>query len=135
MSVLRSIAAVICGFFVITLLALAADFLLMRVAPASFTGTGGTQATAPLLFALVYSFFFSVAGGYVAALVAGRAEIQHAVFLAVLMLVMSILATVQMYETAPLWWHLATLVLIVPPIVAGGYWRAGGKRKYYSYSS
>jgi len=52
---LRSIAAIVCGFIVITILSLGADSLLMRIAPDWFTGNGGTKRFLPLAFALFYT--------------------------------------------------------------------------------
>ena len=128
---LKSVAAVISGFLAITALSLAADALVMIVAPWWFTGEGGTKHLLPLAFALVYSCCFFVAGGYLTALIAGRAEKSHALVLAALLFAMSVAATIQMFETAPLWWHSVMLIQIVPAVLLGGLRRAAGKRKFY----
>jgi hypothetical protein len=128
---LRSIAAIICGFIVITVLSLCTDSLLIRIAPDWFTGNGGTRNLLPLVFALLYSFCFFAIGGYFTALTAPQAEQLHALVLAVLLLVMSILATIQMYDTAPLWWHLIMLIQTIPAVMIGSYFRSTRKRKFY----
>ena len=130
-SILRSVAAIISGFIVITLLSLGADAVIMNLSPELFTGDGSTKNFVPLIFALLYSCFFYAAGGYVTAWIAQRFEVLHAFALALLLLVMTILATVQMFDTAPLWWHLAILILIIPSVMIGGYLRSSSKRKFY----
>lgn len=121
---LRSVLAIVGGFIVITGLSLAADALLMSIAPAWFTGNGGTKHLLPLVSALIY-------GGYFTAWVARRAEYSHAFILAAILLMMSILATVQMYETAPLWWHLLMLIQIIPAVMIGADLRSTRKRTFY----
>ena len=128
---LKSAAAVVCGFFATAVLSLVADALVMIIAPAWFTGTGKTTHLLPLVFALIYSFCFFAVGGYLTAVIAGRAEKRHAFALAVLMFAMSVAATIQMFETAPLWWHGVMLAQIVPAALLGGVWRAATKRKFY----
>lgn len=132
---LRSIVAVVCGFVVMIVLGLGTDFLMMSIAPGAYTGNSGTQATLPLLLALTYSIVFLIAAGFVTSYIAGKAEILHSLALGVLMLAMTTLATVQMYDTAPLWWHLTMLIITLPAIIFGGYLRATRKRKFYRYST
>lgn len=120
---IRSILAVIAGSVTWMVTALGMDAVLMKFTPLSFGTKGEVESVSMLLFMLSYSLLFSVLGGYVAAYIAGRKEIQHAFALGVLQLTMGIMATVQFFDTAPLWFHVACMSLIVPANVAGGWLR------------
>lgn len=120
---LRSIIAIVCGSMVIAALSLSADAVLMGVSPESFSASGRSENSSLLMLTLVYSAIFSVLGGYVAAWVAKRQELKHALALGLWQLVLSTLSAIQFSETAPLWWHAIFLLLIVPAIWCGGYLR------------
>ena len=99
--------------------ALSMDAVLMSLAPSWF-GPGGRVQTAPLLLLMMsYSLLFSVSGGYVAGLVARRNEVSHAFALGLLQFCLGVAATVRFYDTAPLWYHVAFLALLVPANVFG----------------
>jgi hypothetical protein len=129
---LRSILALIAGSVTWMLTALGMDNVLMRVAPQWFGANGRVESVGVLLLMMAYSLLFSVLGGYVAALVAGRKEISHAFVLGVLQLIMGIVATIKLFDTAPLWWHLTFLLLLIPANVFGGLLRIAQKYKVMS---
>lgn len=126
---LRSILAVISGSVTWMVTALGTDALLMRFVPQWFGANGRVDSTGVLLLSLFYSLSFSILGGYVAALIAGRKEMTHAFVLGVLQLAMGIAATVKFLDTAPLWWHLTLLVLLIPANLFGGFLRMAQKYK------
>lgn len=126
---LRSILAVISGSVVWMITALGTDSILMALAPSWFDAGGRVESVPVLLFMASYSLLFSVLGGYVTALLARRREVLHAFILGVLQLAMGVAATVKFYDTAPLWFHLIILVLLVPANVLGGQLRVMRKRK------
>lgn len=117
---LRSILAVIAGSVTWMVTALGMDALLMSLFPHWFNAGGRVESVPVLLFSGFYSLFFSVLGGYVTALIAGRSEMPHAFILGVLQLLMGIIATIKLWETAPVWYHLTFLVLLVPANLLGG---------------
>lgn len=118
---LRSVAVVVCGFAAMTALSLVADAALMSVKPDLFS-TGGVARSVPLLvFILIYSFVFLAVGGYLTAAIAKRSEINHVLALGALLLVMSVVASAQLWETAPAWWHIVSLASIVPGVLFGGF--------------
>ena len=126
---LRSILAVITGSLTWMVTALGTDALLMTFAPHWFQ-EGGRVESVPVLFLMIaYSLSFSVLGGYVTALMAGRREVLHALVLGLLQLTMGIIATIQFWDTAPAWSHIALLALVLPANVLGGYLRAQQKRR------
>lgn len=126
---MRSILAVIAGSAAWMLTALGTDTVLRNFAPAWFGENGKVESVPVLLLMMFYSLFFSVLGGYITALIAGRKEIKHALILGVLQFVMGFMATVQFYETAPLWYHVLFLTLLIPANLLGGQLRVAQKRK------
>jgi hypothetical protein len=109
--------------------ALGMDAVLRSLAPAWFGPNGRVDSVPVLLFALFYGLLFSVLGGYVTALIAKRQELQHAFILGLLQFAMGLIATVKFYDTAPLWFHVSFLVLLIPANVFGGQLRMAQKRK------
>lgn len=124
---LRSILAVIAGSVTWMVTALGMDFVLMSVAPQWFGPGGRTERAPVLLFMMCYALGFSVLGGYVAAAVARRREIAHAFVLGLVQLAMGVAATINFWDTAPAWYHLTFLALLVPANVLGGRLRQARK--------
>ncbi len=125
---LRSILAIIAGSVTWAVTALGADGILMAAFPAWFGEGGRVESVPVLLLMMFYSLAFSALGGYVAAWLARRAEVKHAFILGVLQLAMGAVASYQMWDTAPAWWHLTFLPLVLPANVLGGFLRASRKR-------
>jgi hypothetical protein len=126
---LRSIVAIIAGSIAWMLTALGMDAVLMALAPAWFGANGRVESVALLLFMMTYSLSFSVLGGYVTALIARRKEMQHAFALGVLQFAMGLVATIKLFDTAPLWYHVLFLTLLIPAILIGGQLRLMQKRR------
>ncbi len=125
---IRSIIAVIAGSVIWMVTALGMDGVLMSLMPTWFGANGKVESVPLMLFMMSYSLLFSVLGGFVTASIARRKEIQHALALGGLQLAMGIIATVQFYDTAPLWFHVTFLLLLVPANIFGGQLRAMQKR-------
>ncbi len=125
---IRSIIAVIAGSVIWMVTALGMDGVLMSLMPAWFGANGNVESVPLMLFMMSYSLLFSVLGGFVTASIARRKEIQHALALGGLQLAMGIIATVQFYDTAPLWYHVMFLMLLVPANIFGGQLRTMQKR-------
>lgn len=112
----RSVLAVIAGYFIFA----ASAFLLFRL-----TGRN-PHAPAELWFqmaTILYGLFFAALGGFVAALLGKRFEIEHALAVASLIAAFgaaSLLATV---KTGAIWTQLASILLIAPCAMVGGYLR------------
>lgn len=114
----RSILSVIAGYLVMAI----AIMILFAV---WFGGDlEATPTTAFLLFSLVYGFAAATAGGYVTALIAGRAEINHAAALAALAVVMGIVSVITAAGREPVWFQIANMVVVVAAILLGGSLRA-----------
>ena len=125
---LRSILAVIAGVVVWMVTAFGTDMIVFRLFPQFVDSATRRVDNVPLLFLmLAYCLAYSVLGGYVTGTIARRREVPHAFVLGLLQLAMGTAATVANWETAPAWFHLALLALLVPANVAGGQWRAVSK--------
>ena len=81
-----------------------------------------------LLTFLGVSFIYSVAAGYITALVAKSKAIQHGLALGILQLSLGIFIEVSYWELLPVWYHLVFLVLLIPGNVAGAAMRADRPR-------
>lgn len=125
----RSIVAVIAGSVTWMLTALGTDAVLMSLFPHWYKDGGRVESVPVLLFAISYSLLFSILGGYVTALVAGRSEIKHALILGLLQLLMGIMATIKFWDTAPAWYHIVFLSLLIPANLLGGQIRLVQKSK------
>ncbi len=119
---MRSTGAVLAGFIVIVALSTGADALLhaLNVFPpwdVPMTGTG------LFLLAFAYRFVFSIAGCYLAARLAPRNPMRHALALGVLGLVVStagVIATIVTPSLGPLWYPIALVLICIPCALLGG---------------
>ena len=126
---LRSILAVIAGSVVWMVTALGMDAILMSIWPQWFVEGGKVESVPLLLFMMFYSLLFSVLAGYVTAVIARRAEIKHALALGIFQLLMGIAGSIKFWDTAPAWYHIAFLTLLVPAILLGGWLRANRQHR------
>ena len=124
---IRSIFAVIAGSVVWTMMWLGSNALVMSLFP-DWYGEGGKVESVPvLLFTILRSVILSLLAGYITAFIARRSEIKHSFALGVLQLVLGIMATIQSYDVAPLWYHALFLTLLIPSNVFGGWLRVTQK--------
>lgn len=119
----RSIAAVVIGFVLIAALAFGTDAALRAALPNSFTPEGGTSDPGLLLLTLAYVTLFAVAGCYLAARLAPRRPMAHALVLGALGFVFNIAGTIAMWDSAPAWYHMVALALVMPSAWLGGWLR------------
>lgn len=126
---LRSILSVLAGLVVMTIAAFAIEFaldaILMRVSPASFPNESAlAHNNSVMLFTFAYTLACMVLGGYLTALIARRALVAHAIALAVVQEVLTVIAIVYKVAPAPPWAWALNLILVPIAIILGGYWRA-----------
>jgi len=115
---LRSAAAVIAGYFVMVL-AVFALFKLWRVDVAIGPSSPGFMA-----LSVAYGFVAAVAGGYVTALVARRAPLQHAGALTVIGLILSSINLHASWGTETFLYQLTFSIFPAAGVLLGGYLRA-----------
>jgi hypothetical protein len=119
----RSAFAVVTGFIVIGALAYSASMLMQRAWPDQFDAVGGTQDPTLLLISMGYVAVFAIAGCYLAARLAPERPMAHAIALGVLGLVFNIVGTIATWNTAPAWYHITSLLLVMPYAWIGGWLR------------
>jgi hypothetical protein len=117
---LRSVAAILFGLIVVTVLSLGADAALRATVPGSFDAGGRVDAAGLLLLMIGYVAVFIVMGAYAAARTARRRPMLHAIIFGGLMLLSSAGASAAMWDTAPLWYHVTQLLLVLPSAWFGG---------------
>lgn len=117
---LRSIAAVVAGFVATAVLALSADAALMRLVPDAFAPGGRTESVPILLIVQAYVAVAAIFGCWLAARLAPHSPMKHALALGALGLLFNIAGTVARWDTAPAWYHVVALALVMPYAWIGG---------------
>ncbi|MDF1502896.1 hypothetical protein [Roseisolibacter sp. H3M3-2] len=127
---LRSIVAVVVGFMVIGALAFGTDAVLKSTIPQSFGPDGAVSDVGLLLVMQLYVFAYATFGCWLTARLAPSRPMRHALVLGVLGLAFNVAGTVAMWHTAPAWYHVLALALVMPAAWLGGWIRerqlAGG---------
>jgi hypothetical protein len=131
---LRSVAAVVAGYVLMAVLVMATSAALMAALPGAFVAPDGTHkipepVAAWFAFALLYSFTFACAGGYLAARIAGSGELRHAAALAGLMAVMSLLILADPGGRIPKWWTAGEMIVGIAGVLLGARWREARARR------
>ena len=117
---LRSIVAIVVGFVLIGALAMGTDMLVINAFPAAFDEAGRTQDLSLLMLMAAYVAVYAITGCYVTARLAPNRPMRHALILGALGLAMNIAATVSLWGTAPAWYHILNLLLVMPYAWIGG---------------
>ena len=120
-NVFKSIGAIFAGFLVVVVLSIATDAILEA------TGVFGPPSQGlftlwMILLAIAYRTIFTVAGGYVAAMLAPSRPMRHAVILGILGTVIGTLAAIATIpiNLSPAWYPIALAVLALPSSWFGG---------------
>ena len=130
---LRSAIAIVVGFVYIGALSFGADALLHGLLPTAVGASGRIESTPVLLLMIGYVGIFAVSGCYLTARLAPGHELRHALFLGALGLAFNVVGTVQLWSTAPAWYHAISLLTVMPYAYLGGRLRErelarGGRR-------
>jgi len=120
----RTVLAVALGYVVMLVAQLGGDTALTAVAPELIPQPDVPPDPLYFVFRLVVGFFFIAAGGYIAALLAGRFEMVHALSVGALSIAASILEAIYFAGEQPLWYSIALMFLSIPSALVGGYFRA-----------
>jgi len=132
--VVRSVLAVLGGIVVLTVTSFAieaaADPILMWMFPHALPNRAAISHNLPsALFLLAYTSLCVAAGGYVAAWLARRYPVWHALAMGVVQEGLTLWAMSSLANEAPLRNWIATLVLTIPVAWCGGLVRARQSRK------
>ena len=115
----RSIVAVAAGFFASTVMSLGGDIAFRRMSPGSFDAQGHASSESTLFVTLGYEALFVLVAGYVTARLAIRRIYAHALGMAGILLLARAFTVLVTWDTAPLWFQLGVLILIVPMALIG----------------
>jgi hypothetical protein len=117
---LRSVTAIVAGFLFIGALSVGATTLLRRALPAAFDAAGRVESTPVLLLMLAYVGVFAISGCYLAARLAPDRPMRHALVLGALGLAFNIAGSAAAWQTAPAWYHVTAIALVMPFAWTGG---------------
>ncbi len=117
---LRSVLAIIAGFLFIGLLAFASDGVAHAIRPDIFGPNSSTSNVPYLVIAIIYVGVFATAGCWLAAVLAGRRPMFHALILGVLGLVFNLAAIPGMWNLFPHWYTVVSIMLVMPFAWLGG---------------
>ena len=116
----RSIVAIVVGFLLIGALSFGTDAAVRSALPGAFDVIGRTESVSLLLLMIAYVGVYAVAGCYLTARLAPSRPMLHAMVLGVLGLVFNVFGTVAAWNTAPAWYHVVSLLLVLPYAWLGG---------------
>ncbi len=125
MKILKSIFAVIIGFFIVVILSTLTDLLVETLGIFPSAANPQAYATWMYVFALVYRLVFTVIAGYATAMIAPDRPMLHVYILAGIGFVMGTLGAVVNWNLAgDAIWYPVTLAILSPfAIWFGGYWK------------
>lgn len=109
----RSVVAVFSGFLLIAALSFGTDLAIKAAMPALFDANGRTDSVAVLLLTIGYVGLYATFGCYLAARLAPRSPMRHALVLGGLGLLFNAAGTYAMWDTAPAWYHVVSLALVM----------------------
>ena len=113
---LRSVLAVVTGY------------LLFAASALAFFRLTGHDPHAPasawfMITSVLYGVLFSVLGGYVAALIAGKFEMEHAFAVATLVAAIGAASYIAEAPGESKWTQLSAILIVAPAATLGGYLR------------
>ena len=117
---LRSIGAIAFGFILIGALSFGADAVQRQTFAGAYAADGRVDSVAMLTLALAYVFVFAVVGCYLTARLAPDRPMRHALILGALGLAFNIAGTITLWHTAPAWYHIVALAMVMPAAWLGG---------------
>jgi hypothetical protein len=134
MRILRSMLAILAGLVVLTVTSFAiewaADPILLRLFPRALPNSSALETNLyASLFMYLYTAFCVAAGGYMAAWIARRSPVAHAVAVGVIELALTIWAMEAVVTHAPLRNWIVGIVTVVPAAWIGGLLRIKRSRK------
>jgi hypothetical protein len=133
-SLTRSTLAVLAGIVTLTVVSFAiegiSDWLLMRLLPESFPNTAAiSHSLTARLFMGAYGFASVAAGGFVAARLAKRFPLRHAIVTGAVQTALTVWAAAAMRDHAPTSTWVLTIVMALPAATVGGWLYARRKRQ------
>jgi len=119
----RGVASVAAGFVIIAVLALGTDAIIRSNAPELYSVTGRMDSWPWLVATLAYVFIYATFGCWLTGRLAPNRPMRHAMILGGRGLLFNIAGTATQWATAPAWYHVLALSLVLPAAWLGGYIR------------
>jgi hypothetical protein len=119
MLILHAFLALGAGFLSMAVLVGVATAVLMKRVP-EWVGTPGQPRAGYIFVNLGYSFAAAMVGGYVTAWLAYGNPLIHALALALIVLLLSALSSMQSRGQQPIWYQLTLIALTPIGVIAGG---------------
>ena len=117
--VVHSIVAVAAGFFTSTVMSLGGDIAFRHFSPDAFDAEGHARNDSSLFITMGYEGLFALIAGYVTARLAIRQPMTHTLVMAGVVLLGRVPTAIVAWSTAPPWFHIGVMVLIVPAALLG----------------
>src|SRR3954470_17181418 len=108
---MRSIWAVVVGFFFTAVMSIGADAIMRAMSPSLFKVDGSTSSVAILWLSTISIAVFAVVGCYITARLAPSHPLRHAVILGAVALVGSLILLPKTWPMAPAWYNILNLVV------------------------
>jgi len=127
-SIIKSIGAILAGMISGAVLSVVTDLVLEK------TGIfpppkPGLFAWWMLLLALIYRGIYTIASGYITAVLAPNKSILHAIILGIIGFVVTILGSVANWDKSTAWYPLALILITLPCTWLGGFLLENFKRQ------
>lgn len=120
---IKSIIAVVAGFLTVVLLSIGTDKVLESTGIFPPPSDMGLFVPWMLALALLYRTIYTVAGGYVTAMLAPQNPMKHVWVLAILGQIGGIAGVVAGWNLSAHWYPIAIAVLAIPSVWIGGWLR------------
>ncbi|MES2007098.1 MAG: hypothetical protein V4436_03245 [Patescibacteria group bacterium] len=120
MNILKSIGAVLAGFLTVVILSTGTDFVVEAAGIFPPPSAEGLYVTWMLALALLYRTIFTVAGGYITAMLAPKRKMLHVNILGFLGTLGGLAGVAAGWNLSAHWYPIALAVLAFPSVWAGG---------------
>ena len=118
-NLLRSILAVIAGFITVVILSVVTDMVLEKTSIFPLPGKM-PYITWMLMLALLYRMVYTIAGGYITAIIAPNRPMRHATILGIIGTVAAIIGVIVGWNLSAHWYPIALVVTALPCTWLGG---------------
>jgi len=118
---LRSALAIVADVVTIGVLALGADELTRRIAPAYYDAPDATDRFGVQIIMILYTAAISTLGGWTTARISGRTNLRDVWILTGIQLIVTIVAIVASYDGRFAWFYACTLLTAPESVWIGGW--------------
>ena len=130
MNIFRSIGAILAGFITVFLLSVATDLMLEKIGIFPPPTQPGAYTWWMLLFALIYRSIYSVAGFYLAGMLAPSRPMRHAIILGIIGTVFATLGAAVNWGNSAEWYPILLVLVTLPCAWLGGKLAEGRKNNF-----